>query len=334
MATDLEQLAAQRILDREDSAFPVRASRPTVPRRKGHARRKPVPGTRVPRPSYDTMREVFDALPDVLSLAREGRARVRVGGHVLDDGEDWIAYRPLSSVEHVRVPHQGSRSSNRISLLTVPDGDSTRHIWMESKAEKAHCMNALWAYRPVSVMSQPTTLQWKLEAGTSIEHTPDLLLEDPDGQRHMFDVKRASMFNMDFAVQVRLTEAWCHARGLTYSVLGEMPAQRVRNLVNLHHAANVSETYRERGARLLEQVEEPHSVAWIAQSFGGFSQVGPALRHLLWRRSLIFDINSPLRLSTWLEAGESPRNDDSFTYNAGDVTEIVALADRGGRHGA
>jgi len=259
----------------------------------------------------------------VEDFGRNGLAHVRIGERDFEDAEELVVSGRLASFEPVRPLHQGTRSKNRIGLVVVPDEDSTRSVWAESKLEKTHIINQLWAYSPQAIATQPLTLEWELTPGTSLRHTPDFLIEYTDGRRCLFDVRHIEMWNQRFAVHALLTEAWCQSREIEYWVLAAMPDQRKTNLLNLHQVSDLDHSGREMSLRLLSALSNPHSLSYVARAHGGFSSVVAPLRHLMWRRQLVFDIDAPVRSSTWVVSGETDPKCDSFSFHADHVRLVV-----------
>lgn len=313
-----------------EGGFPLRAARPTVPRRRGDRKRPKATRRAYPAPSESALGWVLEEdTPPSGGPGVWGFARVRVNKQDVTDAEEWVTSGPLTSLEPVRVPQQGPRSTNRIGLLAVADGDSNRFVWTESKNEKAHIINHIWSACPRAIVSQPVELDWELEPGTRIRHTPDLLIESDAGTRDLIDVKRRKKWDWDFAVQALLTEQWCTARDIGYIVLDDLPTQRVVNQRNLFQAIEVTSRDADLAEEILVAFDEPHSFARVADEFGGFRKAAPPLRHLMWHRRLQFDIDKPIRASTWAVAGETDPRSETFTFGADSVRRDALLEKAG-----
>jgi hypothetical protein len=167
--------------------------------------------------------------------------------------------------------------------------------------------------------TQPCLLTWRTSVDRYVVHYPDVLVEQSDGHRWLFDVRPRARWDDQFVVKCLLTAAWCARRGIGYRVLADMPPARVVNLHSLQRFKTVSGRVREQADRLEALLAEPHSIAGLASLLGANDKVIGPLMHLMWHRRVHFDINSEVRGSTWLVAGPTDPGSNTFTLTADDL---------------
>lgn len=168
------------------------------------------------------------------------------------------------------------------------------HVGYESWLERDHLMLLDFDPLVTGMASQPFRLSWAGPDGKRVRHTPDFFARRTDGTGLVLDVRPDERIGSDDAAKFAVTAAACRSVGWDFARVGTPDGVLMANVRWLAGYRHPRVHRPEVAARLMEVFADGAGLLAGAMRVGDQIAVLPVLFHLLWRRSLIADLEAGL----------------------------------------
>lgn len=209
-----------------------------------------------------------------------------------------FATQPPMRLHETRRPASWTERENRTTLVVIKC-ESPYHVWAESLAERFHCWDLLLGLPDARLVTQVVRLSWA-DASLSLSHYPDILWWQDD-QRALIDVTCGRQLTPVQTLAWELTARLCDDLGWRYEVRVPTSRQRAKNLGAIDFCTDTTPATVELARRIAREMPERASLWRIVRVYQ-HEPASPlhAVLHLVGNGLLYFNLEEPLRASTWL----------------------------------
>lgn len=198
----------------------------------------------------------------------------------------------------VQYPNRG----NQHGLYFWPR--TGEHVWYESALELACLVELDYAGQVLQVAAQPFRLLFRRAAAAGY-HDPDFFALHAGGDQVVYDVKPAKRIDVKARRRFDETDRVCALAGWRHEVLSELSTTRAANLAFLR-PARLPRCHPPDGVfgRLLQVFGGGRPIGEGAAAMGGRhpALVMPHIKHLIWHRQLVVDLDEQLDFHTMAAA--------------------------------
>lgn len=169
-----------------------------------------------------------------------------------------------------------------------------RHVRLESSLEHDLFRDLDRRAEIVTLVSQPSRLEWPGPRKQVDEHTPDLLSMDDMGAITVWDVRPAERQDEEFIADSDRTREACTTVGWRYEVFAEMAPARQLNLMWLDGFRRPMPWYEPGLSAIREALPAGGTIGQLQELDGGTGHILSAMWHGIWSGQISVSLDAPL----------------------------------------